>query len=276
MQLGIGSYSYGWNVAHKSKLFSHTMDEHDLIGKAKEFGIKLLQVGDNLPMHEWDERRLNIFKKKLKENKIELEIGAKGLTKEHLCRYLKLCRKFDTRVLRFIIDDKEYQPSLHEINNIIESSIKLLTRNKVVLALENHDRFVSTDYASMIKQAGTKQVGICLDTVNSIGAGESIPSAVDILLPFTVNLHIKDYGISRLSHKQGFIIDGRIAGEGLLDIPSLIERIIGYNHCHTCILEQWVPPEKEIEATLKKEIEWAEKSIANLKNLPVWGNSYSE
>jgi len=212
MQLGIGSYTYGWNVSYKNGSFPHAMDEHGLLEKTKQFGIKVLQMGDNLPMHEWDEGRLNVFKKKLKQNKIELEIGAKGFTEERLRGYLKLCRMFDTRLLRFIIDDKNYQPSLDEINNIIERNIKLLKRNNVVLALENHDRFPATDYAYMIKQSGSNIVGICLDTANSIAAGEGIASIIDILSPYAVNLHLKDFGISRLPHKQGFIVDGRIAG----------------------------------------------------------------
>ena len=270
MQLGIGSYTYGWNVAHNNKLFRHTMDEYSLIEKTKQFGIKVLQVGDNLPMHEWDEERLNMFNRKLKENRIELEIGAKGLMEEQLHRYLELCLKFDTKVLRFIVDDKNYQPSLNEINKIIQSNIKLIKRNNVVLALENHDRFMATDYAYMIKQTGSNLVGICLDTANSIATGEGLASIIDILSPYTVNLHLKDFGISRLPHKQGFIVGGRIAGEGLLNIPSLMKKILQYNRCHTCILEQWVPPEKKIEATLEKENQWAEKSMNYLKGLSVW------
>ena len=270
MQLGIGSYTYGWNIAHKNKLLRHTMNEYSLIEKTKQFGVKVLQIGDNLPMHEWDEKRLNMFRRKLKEDKIELEIGARGLIQENLSKHLILCRKLNARVLRFIIDDKNYQPSLHEINNIVEINIKLLKRNNVVLALENHDRFTAADYAYMIKQVGSKLVGICLDTANSIATGEGLASIIDILSPYTVNLHLKDFGILRLPHKQGFIVDGRIAGQGLLNIPSLIKKILQNNQCHTCILEQWVPPEKNIKATLEKENQWAEKSMAYLKGLPLW------
>jgi hypothetical protein len=35
-------------------------------------------------------------------------------------------------------------------------------------------------------------------------------------------------------------------------------------------LEQWVQPEKAMKVTLEKENQWAEKSIAYLKSLPVW------
>ena len=235
MQLGISSYTYGWSVDHENSAASDTMDEYDLIEKAKQFGIKLLQIGDNLPLHEWDEERLKAFEKGLKENAITLEIGAKGLTADHLYRYIHLCKRFDTRILRFIIDDKEYEPSFHEIISIIESNITALEQNNITLTLENHDRFTATEYAEIIKQADSKQVGICLDTVNSMGAGEGIAYIIETLAPYTVNLHLKDFGIARLPHKQGFIVDGRIAGEGMLNIPSLIEELLQYNRRNNTI-----------------------------------------
>ncbi len=268
MQLGIGSYTYGWCIGRENNGTPPAMNECDLVDKANEFGIKLLQIGDNLPMHEWSEKRLNAFEKKLKENNFELEIGAKGLTEEHLKLYIQLCKRFDVRILRFIIDDKKYQPSLHEIISLIESHIEILTQNNIKLALENHDRFKASEYSELIKQMSSLYVGICLDTVNSMAVGESIEYIIETLAPHTVNLHMKDFGISRLCHKQGFIIDGRVAGEGLLNIPSLLGKLQHSNRCHTCILEQWVPPERSTQETLEKEQEWASKSIAYLKSLP--------
>jgi sugar phosphate isomerase/epimerase len=108
-------------------------------------------------------------------------------------------------------------------------------------------------------------VGVCLDTANSIGAGEGIATITDTLLPHVVNLHLKDFGIRRLPHKQGFIVEGRIAGEGLLDIPHLLERVSARARCETCILEQWVPPLTNPEETRVKEREWAQASIAYIK-----------
>ncbi len=266
MQLGISSYTYGWNVENGT-------NEIDLIESAKEFGVKLIQIGDNLPLHTFNAEQLDVFEKAVQKNGITLEIGAKGLVHEHLHQYILLCKRFNAKILRFIIDDYNYNPSIEEVISVIKSEMDLLLQYKITLALENHDRLKANEYAAIIKSIGSPSVGICLDTVNSMGAGESIETILEILLPYTVNLHIKDFGIARLPHKQGFIIDGRIAGEGLLNISSLLEKIKGFNICRTCILEQWVSPEKDYVETILKEKLWAEKSIHYLKALPYWGES---
>lgn len=262
MQLGIGSYTYGWNVNNK-------MNELDLIDKAKQFSVELLQIGDNLPLHEFEEERLQVFEKALKQNNISLEIGARGLTEDQLNNYILLCKRFNAKMLRFIIDDKEYKPGVNDVISILKSYVVELKEKNIILGLENHDRLKAKDYARIIDKVNSSQVGICLDTVNSVGAGESLETIVETLAPYTVNLHIKDFGIARLPHKQGFIIDGRIAGEGMLNISSLLQILKAFKRCKTGILEQWVPPEKDMEATVKKEQQWAERSMMYLKHV-IW------
>jgi 3-oxoisoapionate decarboxylase len=270
MQLGIGSYTYGWNVAEQAMKYG--MNEHDLIDKARLFDVQILQIGDNLPMHEWSEERLNRFDKALKENNIKLEIGARGLTPSHLNRYIELCVRFEVKLLRFIVDEKNHEPSNSEIVQVIKEHLSLLEKNNIQLGLENHDRLKATEYEAIIKQVKSKLVGICLDTVNSMGKGESVEHIIEILAPYTINLHIKDFGIARLPHLQGFIIDGRVAGEGMLNVASIVENLKPYKRCHTCILEQWVPPENDKVATIQKEQQWAEKSMNYLKKLQVWND----
>ena len=266
MQLGISSYTYGWNV-------EQGMNEMGLIEKANEFGITLIQMGDNLPLHTFSNERLHVFEKALKQSGITIELGAKGLSQQHLHQYILLCKRFNAKILRFIIDDSNYQPSIEEVISVIKNEADFLDKSNITLALENHDRLKANEYAAIIKLVSRPNVGICLDTVNSMGAGESIETIIETLLPYTVNLHIKDFGIARLPHKQGFIIDGRIAGAGLLNISLLLEKIKGWNICHTCIVEQWVAPEKDYVETILKEKFWAEQSIHYLKALPFWGES---
>jgi 3-oxoisoapionate decarboxylase len=110
-------------------------------------------------------------------------------------------------------------------------------------------------------------VGICLDSVNSLGAGEGLHEVVDRLAPFTINLHLKDYLIRRVWHKMGFVVEGVPAGDGMLNIPWLKGEIERHGRCTSAILELWTPPEQELTATIAKEKAWVEKSIAFLQGL---------
>lgn len=262
MQLGIGTYTYGWAFEEKG-----AMDELSLLALAVSQGVSLVQVADNLPLHTFSEERLRAFKNVLQQKGIKIEVGARGLTEAHLQQYIAICRKLGAGILRFVTDDQQYRPSVEDITQTIRAHLHVMQEHNIILALENHDRLTSGQLAGIIEALNSPYAGICLDTVNSMGAGESIGTVIDRLGPYTVNLHIKDFGIQRLKHKQGFIIDGRIAGEGMLDIPSLLHRINAYKRCRTCILEQWVPPEDDRAGTIAKERWWAEKSMAYLRDL---------
>ena len=267
MQLGIGTYTYGWCFEQYKNTGVLPMTELDLINKTKKFNVSLLQIGDNLPLHTFGENRLAIFEKELQQNNISIEIGARGLSVAHLQRYIHLCKRFGATILRFVIDNDEYKPAIKEVVEVILAALYDLEANNISLVLENHDRLKAKEYASIIKQVNSKHVGICLDTVNSMGTAEGLETIVETLAPHTLNLHIKDFGISRLPHKQGFIIDGRIAGKGLLDLPLLLNKLKQFGKCNSGILEQWVPFEKDINQTKIKELSWAEESMKYLRPL---------
>jgi sugar phosphate isomerase/epimerase len=135
----------------------------------------------------------------------------------------------------------------------------------VVLAIENHDRFKAKTLAHIIKQTDAASVAICLDTANSLGAGESIGEIAPVLLPYTVNLHIKDFTVTRVQHKMGFTITGAIAGKGVLDIPSLLNECSQYERCSTATLELWMDALESPEKTIAKEMELITESIKYLK-----------
>jgi sugar phosphate isomerase/epimerase len=100
-----------------------------------------------------------------------------------------------------------------------------------------------------------------------MGAGEGFETVSDILIPYTINLHIKDFKIHRVSHKMGFIIEGRPAGQGMLNISRLISTLSERGRCQSAILELWTPPEDAITNTILKEEKWALESIDYLKQI---------
>ena len=61
MKLGISSYTFGWAVGVRGYEPAKPLDEHGLLDKCAELGVKLLQVGDNLPLHTFDDARLTSF-----------------------------------------------------------------------------------------------------------------------------------------------------------------------------------------------------------------------
>jgi sugar phosphate isomerase/epimerase len=265
MILGISSFTYGWSVGFSEGSAVKPMDEQGLINQTLAFGISCLQIGDNLPLHTFDAERLNKLKQEILKNNIRIEIGARKLTGENIEKYIQLAAFLNAPLLRFVIDGPGFEPDSNYVIKIIKNSIPALKANGITLGIENHDRLKAKELARIMEVIGDEHVGVCLDCVNSMGAGEGLEHVADVLMPYTVNLHIKDFVVSRLPHQMGFTVTGAPAGQGITNIALLMEKANQYGRCQSAVLEQWVVPEDNMEATVKKERLWAQESISFLK-----------
>ena len=265
MKLGISSYTYSWAVGMPGHPPARPLDENGLLDKAREHGVTLLQIGDNLPLQTFDAARLDRLARRAAHEGILLEVGARRLTLERAAEYIAIARRIGAKLIRFVIDDGDYHPEPAVVTGILRGVAPLL--RGLTLGIENHDRFPSAALRTMIEAVGSEHVGICLDTANSLGAGEGIETVTTALAPITVNLHIKDFWIERVPHLMGFTVTGRPAGSGMLNLPRLLDQLAPHGRCKSAVLETWPPPEATLEATMAKEASWASQSIEYLKPL---------
>ncbi len=271
MLLGISSYTYTWAVGVTGSMPEKPLTAIGLIDKASETGLGLVQIADNLPLENLPAGEPAELKNYASQKGISIEMGGRGLTPHHTIECLNTAELLGSPVLRMVIDAPGFEPDLQAIISIIRELVPELKSRNIRLAIENHDRFKAREFERIINSVGSEMVGICLDSVNSMGAGEGFETVSELLAPYTFNLHVKDFSIHRAYHKMGFIIEGRPAGKGMLDIPGLVNLINSYGRCNSAILELWTPPAESIEATIKKEESWAEESINYLKQL-TWKN----
>ena len=263
MTLGLSSYTYGWAVGVPGHEPARPMDEHGLLDQCRQHGVKLLQIGDNLPLHTFAAARLDALASRAAREGVQLEVGARRLTVERVAEYAVIARRVGAKLIRFVIDDADHHPSPEAVTKVLGRCAPAL--DGLTLGLENHDRFPAATLRRIATGAGSSRIGICLDTANSLGAGEGIESAAATLAPLTVNLHIKDFHIERAPHRMGFTVSGRPAGAGMLNLPALLEQLAPFQRCETAILELWTPPEPQLEMTLAKEAAWAVQSLDFLK-----------
>jgi sugar phosphate isomerase/epimerase len=263
--LGISTYTYTWAIGVRGSVPAVPLHLTGILDKARELDVGLIQVADNLPLDRLDKNDLEAYYGMALDKGIRLEAGARGMTEPNLERYIEIAETIHSPILRFVIDGPDFKPDTRAILAIIKNALPVLQEKKIVLALENYERLKARDFAEIVNRIGSEFVGICLDSVNSLGAGEGLETVVEMLAPLTVNLHIKEFAIKRMSHMMGFRIDGLPAGEGMLNVPWLLDCVS--DRCQSAILELWTPPEQDLEDTIRKEDEWARKSIAYLKNI---------
>ena len=267
MQPGISSYTYTWAVGVPGSLPEKPLSAFGLIDKAHLSGLNLVQIADNMPLENWTETQITDLYNYAAVKNVSIEMGGRGLTPEHTYKCLLTASKLHSPILRMVIDSVGFEPDLKTINSIIRDLLPEFESRKIRLAIENHDRLKAREFEQIVQSAGSDMVGICLDSVNSMGAGEGFETVSEILLPYTINLHVKDFSIRRVSHKMGLIIEGTPAGKGMLNIRELIDKLSVNDSCNSAILELWTPPEASIEDTIRKEEQWAAESITFLKKM---------
>jgi 3-oxoisoapionate decarboxylase len=263
MHLGLSTYTCPWAIALGKSADGSPFTATELIELTARKALKRVQLCDNLPrrLHDCTAATLEGLRTQATADGIQIEVGTNHMTRDNLLRYADIAHFFQSPFLRMVIDGPHYEPSVSEVIDVIGSVLPDFKAANVVLALENHDRFSARDLAHIIQSTDSGQVGICLDTANSFGAGEGLMEVVPVLAPFTVNLHVKDFAIRRVPHKMGFIINGCAAGAGMLNLPKVLEQLSVYDHCQSVTLEIWSDPLESAQANLQQEHEWIEQSL---------------
>jgi 3-oxoisoapionate decarboxylase len=269
MELGIGSYTYTWAVGVPGSMPPSPMTATGLVDRAVELGVKLVQIADNLPLGGLAAGELDELESHAAASGVSIEVGTRGIARDHLERYLELAQRFGSGILRVVIDTASHKPTEDEIVETFAGFAPELERAGICLAIENHDRFKARTLARIVERIASPRVGICLDTVNSFGALEGPEAVLDALGPRVVNLHVKDFAIERAGHMMGFVVEGRPAGAGRLDVPWVLEQLRSHGRDPNAILELWTPPQPTLAETIAKEAEWASTSITYLRFIGV-------
>jgi len=178
-----------------------------------------------------------------------------------------LAVRFGSPFVRVVVDSPGDEPAPAEVIARLEPLIGRFADAGVRLALENHDRFPARVLAEIVEKLGPRNVGVCLDTVNSLGALEGPEVVVQTLAPYTLNLHIKDFTISRVNSQMGFVVAGCAAGQGRLNTPDVLQRLRAAGRDVNAILELWTPWVTSLEHTIDLESRWADESVRYLRRL---------
>jgi sugar phosphate isomerase/epimerase len=264
MRVGISSYTFPWAVGIPG--YPHPprpLAALELVERADEWGATVVQVADNLPLENLSSEELL----RLRRTGLTLEAGTRGVDPAHLRKYLGIANLIGAPLLRTLTHTKHSRPRLAEVESCLREVLPDFERAGVSIALENYEAHTACELAALVERVGSARLGVCLDTVNSFGAFESLETVIESLAPHVINLHIKDFDIVRAGNNMGFSVVGRPAGEGKLNVPWLLEQIDHYGRQPSIILEQWPPFVNTISETIQVEAEWAARGFLYLKNL---------
>lgn len=265
MKLGISSFTFPWAIGGIEPEHPVTLSAFELLEHAHELKADVLQIADNLPIGGLAEAELLKLKAQADNYGIAIEIGTRGIKSESLENFLRIAQLLGSPILRVVIDSQGHEPAIPEIVQLLKPFEVKFKEAKIKLAIENHDRLSCAEFNEIIDQVGSDWVGICLDTVNSLGAVEAPNTVIPALAPRAINLHMKDFEIIRTNGQMGFTVRGTALGEGRLDIAQVITAVGGTKREITAVIELWTPRQDSYVATVALENKWAETSVTNLR-----------
>lgn len=266
LQLGIGSYTYMWSIGFEGAGAEFPLGAFDLLERAHQYGIQVVQYGPNLPLSALPGSSLERIIAQSREWNIELEIGSRGVNKKDLLAQLGLARRIGAKLVRCTAERSLGVPlSSFEITKVLEAVLPAFDDAGILLGIEN-TVVPAKEIARAIESVTSSVVGIVLDTVNSLAVPEGTRELLDVLAPYVVCVHIKDFVVKRQWHSMGFVVEGRPAGQGQLDIPYLLESIRNSgSNPRSAILELWPPQQENWATTVALENRWAEESLGFLR-----------
>jgi len=129
-------------------------------------------------------------------------------------------------LMRWTDDAPATEELLRAAAGALKEAMPLLQDLGVVLALELHFEFTTFELLRLFEMCGAQPggpLGICLDTMNLLTMLEDPLRASDRILPWVVSTHMKDGAL--IFGERGLVSFPAPLGEGLIDFPSILERL---------------------------------------------------
>jgi sugar phosphate isomerase/epimerase len=226
LKIGIGSYTYPWNV-------KRGMTAEELLDRAISLKANVLQLCDNLDLASIDWASLST---RAKGHGVELQVGNIG-GPEDVIATAKIAGQVGSPIVRFVIGQAFVAQSVHEVADDFREPARICQENGAQLAIENHDFFTSSQVSQIVNLIG-HNCAVTLDTANSLSNLEGTECLVKHLGAHAICLHAKDVVVEREFHMFGFRVFGVEAGRGTVDFRYLKASL---PKVASVILEQWPP-----------------------------------
>jgi len=267
-KLGISSWSFPWAVGiSKGPRLKRRMDVLELMEKAKELGVGLVQIADNLPLEDLPWETLVKCKRFASETGIHIEVGTKGLEPDHLMKFLEIAHFMHSPILRTIPEIFSERIDLKEIEVNLRQVLPAFEKEGITIVLGNQEAYKAEELAHLMETIDHPNLKICLDLSNALGSLEGPEYVMEKLGPWCGNFHFKDVKVIRAQTLMGFSIEGRPSGEGQIPAKWALDQLREFGIDHTTIIELWPPWQGDISSTVKLEEQWVIQSIEFMKTL---------
>jgi len=268
MKIGISTWTFPWCFGFPNyPKPKNPMTFFDLLNIAERYNLKIVEIGQNTPLHTFSKEYLENLREEAKKKNIQLQAGTDGVDPERLRKYLEIARLLDSKVLRTYVRPENVKEGLDKVEELVRSVINDFEKENVILMIENAE-FTPTAFLRKLAEKINKDcLRLLIDTTNQLAVPEPLDQVVKNMLPYAIEVHVKEYTVERYDNLCGFQIYGVPLGEGCLNLDWLLDTLIKDGRRDIrLVLEQWVPFTKTVDETAKIEYQWGCKGIEVLKD----------
>jgi sugar phosphate isomerase/epimerase len=265
MKLGISSYTYAWAIGIPGAVPDHPLTALQLLEKARDLGVGLVQFGPNLPLDQLPGKELQEVVKRAGSWRIDLEMATRGLDPDHLRRQIQFARRMGVILLKTTPERADGTVPLRtEMASCLRALVEDLVEGDLRVAVDN-SRIPAADLNELLNPLGSPWLGAALDTANPLAIPQGWQLSVRVLAHRTLSVQIKDFFVQRAWHGMGLTVEGRPAGKGQLNIPWLVDSFAALRVEPSAIVESWTPQQPTLPETITLEEAWAKQSVEYLR-----------
>jgi 3-oxoisoapionate decarboxylase len=122
--------------------------------------------------------------------------------------------------------NEPHGPQLDAIVGMLKESVKIAADCGVVLAIENHIDYTSSEILQILERVDSDRLKVNFDTGNTLRMMEDPVAAATRLGPFTVATHTKDLDACRhVRPEEWFFFSSVPVGTGLIDMPGVVRAL---------------------------------------------------
>jgi sugar phosphate isomerase/epimerase len=109
------------------------------------------------------------------------------------------------------------------VHRQIATAVPIVEKHRMRLGIENHKDWRVDQQVRLLEQYSSEYVGVTLDTGNNLSVLDDPMETVELLAPYTFNVHFKDMAVEETA--TGFLLSEVPLGEGLLDLRRMVDVI---------------------------------------------------
>ena len=219
-RFGLADFTY-----FLSKFRTKLLGDLDLLDKVAEMDLDCFQAGLATDMEDGGAEQRKALREKSEALGIEL-IGAGGgqPTAELFERELGAAAEMGASIVRhacalFRWHNPPAPPEqLEKALKAVEPKARELG---ITIAIENHQDYSCDELAGVMAAVDSPNIGVCLDTGNSMSMMEAPLRTAQTLAPYAHDVHLKEYVL--LPCPAGFSMVGVTLGQGIVDNRAILD-----------------------------------------------------